>query len=470
MKQKKLVLFGASGASVKVADMLDSIQVSYDYFVDNDAKKWGTTLKGKKVHSPQKLLESDCNIIIASTYQNEIEEQLKKMGIYEKLIWKEQLMLDFINQKDDDLEPYKKNPNYKIKSLSNKPSVIMDLEYGLGLGGTESWVFDVSEKLLERGHKVQIFTKKSNHQPPEYLKNYVNEFAETYEDYWNTVKEMIAAIANYLPCTIIINAYNQIMFSAVIAKKLFGEKVKLVLMTHNDNLYVYRRVQLLLPYFDIVSGVSKKIITCLEKDFFVEKKKLYYKENAVDYENNFKKTYTLNSQNPLIIGFAGRIQKEQKRCDLIEQLTSYLDKTHCNYQLKVAGNGSFFEHLKTYAKNSKKIELLGYVPREEMPVFWKSCDIYLSLSDYEGASLSMLEAMSYGVIPIVTEVSGVSEFVKNNINGFSCKKGDVKGMADRIKYIELNRNCLQGFGKNARNIIKEKCNREDYITYIESLL
>lgn len=470
MEQKHIVIFGASGASAKVADMLDSIHTTYDFFVDNNFRKWGTIFKGKEVMPPDELRNGNYNIIIASTYQAQIEEQLKNMRLYENIIWKEQIMLDYIEEHQKELSIFKNSSKRMIEQDISKRFVIMDLEYGLGLGGTESWVFDISKELLARGIQLEIFTKKTKYEPPISLKYHVTEFAETYENYWDTVKEMVHTIENYLPCSIVINAYNQIMFAAVIAKRLFGSKVKLVLMVHNDNLYVYRRVQLLLPYFDIVSGVSKKIIKCLENNFSVEKKKICYKESAVTYEENLIKTYTLDNNSPLIIGFAGRIQIEQKRCDLIEKLVNHLEKMNCNFILKIAGTGSYIGHLEEYASHSGRIKLLGNIPRHEMPFFWKSCDVYLSLSDYEGASLSLLEAMSYGVVPVVTKVSGVDEFVENKINGFFCSVEDVEGLAECIKYLEQNRNTCVFFGENARNVIKDKCKKDDYISYIETLV
>jgi glycosyltransferase involved in cell wall biosynthesis len=48
----------------------------------------------------------------------------------------------------------------------------------------------------------------------------------------------------------------------------------------------------------------------------------------------------------------------------------------------------------------------------------ESPDVYISLSSSEDIPHSMLEALSYGIPVISTDVGGVSEVIKNGENGF----------------------------------------------------
>ena len=47
-----------------------------------------------------------------------------------------------------------------------------------------------------------------------------------------------------------------------------------------------------------------------------------------------------------------------------------------------------------------------------MAEFWKDADIVISLSDSEGMGLSILEGMSYGLVPVVTKTAGIGDFVE----------------------------------------------------------
>ena len=81
---KKLMLFGASSTGVKAVEEFERIGAAILGFCDNGEKKWGTELEGYKIYSPvqlQKLCHTDPSIciMITSTYEKEIKEQLKTM-------------------------------------------------------------------------------------------------------------------------------------------------------------------------------------------------------------------------------------------------------------------------------------------------------------------------------------------------------------------------------------------------------
>lgn len=101
--------------------------------------------------------------------------------------------------------------------------------------------------------------------------------------------------------------------------------------------------------------------------------------------------------------------------------------------------------------------------------FWSKLDIYLNLSDYEGTSISMLEAMANGVIPIVTNVSGVDLFVKNEINGFVINKRDIETAEKIISYVYGNKNLLHIYGAINKGIIRQQCSVNNYVKYLLEL-
>ena len=98
----------------------------------------------------------------------------------------------------------------------------------------------------------------------------------------------------------------------------------------------------------------------------------------------------------------------------------------------------------------------------QMRDFWRKTDVFLSISDFEGCSLAMLEAMSFGCVPIVTNVSGVDEIVEDKVNGFVCPIGNMEKIVDSIE-LAANMN-IKHMEKNAQKTIREKCKYDDYIT------
>jgi len=80
--KKNVILFGASKlGKVAFAALKDEYNICF--FCDNDTKKWNQEFLGKKVISPQELvaLKNNYEVIIASSYYNEISEQLIQLGI-----------------------------------------------------------------------------------------------------------------------------------------------------------------------------------------------------------------------------------------------------------------------------------------------------------------------------------------------------------------------------------------------------
>lgn len=78
--KKKIIIFGAGGRLIHYFDILNKI---YDvlFVCDNDKNKWGD-YENYRVCSPELLLEyKDVPIVIISSYEDEIYEQLENMGL-----------------------------------------------------------------------------------------------------------------------------------------------------------------------------------------------------------------------------------------------------------------------------------------------------------------------------------------------------------------------------------------------------
>lgn len=90
---KVIVLFG-TGNMLKDYDRYTKGAYGPAFYVDNDKSKWGTTLNGCEIKSPQALLEvpaDKLHLIICNVYYREIGAQLRAMGIKDYYIYTETL-------------------------------------------------------------------------------------------------------------------------------------------------------------------------------------------------------------------------------------------------------------------------------------------------------------------------------------------------------------------------------------------
>lgn len=465
--QEQLVIFGASGGGIRVARSILSLGIDFAFFVDNDRKKWGQLLEGKYIYSPEKLLERRdiYRVIIASEYQKEIEEQLETMGLASCRVDKETYLITYFKQHLSDFGYISDKTNI----ISGERMILIDLLEGVKLGGIETWSFTVARGLIEHGSKVKILSTDTDEAPPTDLTDIMINTNASYEDYSGTIKRLVDIMVANLPCAVIINKQTQALYAAYIVKRYYPNHIKLISVIHNDNIAYYRRQNALIDYVDAVACVSIDIRERFIKEFGLDEAKIFYKESAVDYDPFFIKEFSLDKTKPICIGFAARIEKIQKRADLLLHLIQGLEERNINYCLSIAGIGSYYPVIEKYVIEKQlqdRVHLLGQVSRNNMNAFWKAQDIFISLSDYEGVGLSMLEAMSYGVVPIETRVAGAEEFITPGKNGYICDRGDVAQMLQYIENLDQNRELLREFGLLCRERIRTKCNRQDYINYI----
>ncbi|CDB89802.1 putative capsular polysaccharide synthesis protein [Clostridium sp. CAG:253] len=465
---ENIVIFGASGGAIKVAHTLRNLDIDFQYFVDNDKNKWGKIVEEKEVKSPEVLKDTTDRILIASDYQDEIEQQLSEWGILNRIILKEECIFDYFDKNKSEYEKYYIKD---IEKKTSKKNVIIELaDAGICLGGIETWAMMLTRGLKNRKYNVSLWLREQVQSIPEDLKEVSTEINYDYERYKESIQETIDKLIKKLPCTVISNWQSQVMIAAILVKRMYPEKLKLISIIHNDKKVLYRRQKFMEKDTDIIFGVSKKICKTFIEEYNVDAKKVAYKETPVKFEVN-KHLYQKDKSKPIRIGFAARISKAQKRVDLLVKLINRLNEEKVNFEIEIAGDGSYFEKMKEgIIKDKNNVKILGKIPREKMQEFWNDKDIFLSTSDFEGASVSMLEAMALGVVPVVTNVSGVDEFVTDGTNGYISEVQNIEKLIDGIKLLEDDRDKLEKFGENSMHIIKEKCNQDDYFDVFERMI
>jgi len=88
--------------------------------------------------------------------------------------------------------------------------------------------------------------------------------------------------------------------------------------------------------------------------------------------------------------------------------------------------------------------------RQDIARILKACDIFILPSREESFPQAALEAMAMGLPVIAADVGGVSELVKNEINGLLAAKGDIKGFSDAVNRFRLEPKTLFAMGAQAK--------------------
>ena len=67
--------------------------------------------------------------------------------------------------------------------------------------------------------------------------------------------------------------------------------------------------------------------------------------------------------------------------------------------------------------------------------------------------MSILEAMSVGLLILSTQISGISDILKNGYNGFLLEPGDIDGFYNKILWMEEHPIVLEKYIMNSKKIV-----------------
>ncbi|MCK4857835.1 MAG: glycosyltransferase, partial [candidate division Zixibacteria bacterium] len=104
------------------------------------------------------------------------------------------------------------------------------------------------------------------------------------------------------------------------------------------------------------------------------------------------------------------------------------------FRLTLIGSGSRETELKTLAAQLKltdNINFTGRFSEEELLTAYRRADIYVSTAKSDATSVSLLEAMSQKLYPVVTDIPGNREWLDSDRHFF--EPGNARQLADKIK-------------------------------------
>ncbi len=124
------------------------------------------------------------------------------------------------------------------------------------------------------------------------------------------------------------------------------------------------------------------------------------------------------AKRPVRLLYVGRIDHEQKRVLAFVELARELTRRGVEHELVLIGDGPASKRLDGAIAGLPTVHRLGPVPPATINRWLDRSDALLLASRYEGLSVSMLEAMARGCVPIVTRVeSGVGQAIDEGVNG-----------------------------------------------------
>lgn len=146
----------------------------------------------------------------------------------------------------------------------------------------------------------------------------------------------------------------------------------------------------------------------------------------------------------------------------IDKIIVWFAKQSSDYRLIIANDGVEKNQLKQLVEKlniSSRVEFVGYLSTREQEKLYQKAMYYISLPSSDATSVSLLESMGYGAIPIVSNIPANREWILDGVNGvyFNEQKKieeiDINENFTEINYNLLNKRAI--FPYSIENFIKK---------------
>lgn len=165
--------------------------------------------------------------------------------------------------------------------------------------------------------------------------------------------------------------------------------------------------------------------------------------------------------------YSNRLHKPLYRISGIIRLFAGFASDHPEYSLVIGAAGPETERLELEVEKaglSDRVTFVGWLDEEANRAYYARSAIYISIPESDGTSVSLLEAMSAGCIPVVSDLPANREWITDNDNGIIVRENEEKNPLERA--LELDAELLAA--KNGE-LINRLATRERSVATFDEL-
>jgi glycosyltransferase involved in cell wall biosynthesis len=173
------------------------------------------------------------------------------------------------------------------------------------------------------------------------------------------------------------------------------------------------------PYIDRSIVISDHLLSYIKGNYAVDSGKYVVIRNGIDttlfkrdksVEGVFRREIGIPLDIPLI-GFIGRFAEQKRPMLFLEVAKVVLSRVDTAY-FYMLGSGELVEKAKRVAARLGIADRVIFLPpRDDIHIVLNSTDLLLVTSSYEGAPLTILEALATGVPVVSSDVGAIGEYI-----------------------------------------------------------
>ena len=179
------------------------------------------------------------------------------------------------------------------------------------------------------------------------------------------------------------------------------------------------------------------------------------------YPRDIKKSGNTPQDSKSIVLLSTRTMEKLYGCDVIIEAFIEAARQEPGLRMIMLGDGNQRQNLMrriAAVELEDRVHFAGNLPEDEMTAQFHASDIYISASQSDGSSVSLLQAMACGLPAIVSDIPGNREWVSEGRNGWLFKVGDHHELARLMIEASRSLELRSDYGKTSRIIVKDRAN------------
>lgn len=201
----------------------------------------------------------------------------------------------------------------------------------------------------------------------------------------------------------------------------------------------------------LLSGKFKPVMKSLSDKNNVEV--VFRKIRVIPNPNTYEVEGDARFEKENILLYVGRLAKGEKRPDRLVSIWKKLYKRFPDWKMVIVGDGPEREAL---IKKSRGLERIYFEGFRDPAEYYKRASIFCMTSNFEGFGMVLVEAMSYGVVPLAFDsYASVRDIIECGKTGFLIKPFDLDEYAGKLAELMHNDDLRAAIGENAKKSVKK---------------
>jgi len=169
----------------------------------------------------------------------------------------------------------------------------------------------------------------------------------------------------------------------------------------------------------------------------------------------------LPSRDVVTLGYLARMRTEKGH----HRLLRVLGELHSDvaWRARLGGDGPLEDEIEAEAERrglTDRVEFAGAI--DDVPAFWRDCDIAVLLSDHEGSPNALVEAAAMGRPLLATAVGGIPELVDDEV-GALVDPDDSAAAASALARLVSDRALRERLGATAARRVEERYSMDAFV-------